>query len=563
MAPRAGGELMRRILSLLRPYGRYLAQALLVSLMLTMLALPGPYITKLLLDDAYPHRDYGLLHFLLLGGAGFGLFLTTVQAGSGFFGRQLGLAMSLDVQSRLLRHVQSQDLSFFDRYETGDVLSRFDDLEASVSGLIHVGSTLVINSLQLLVFPAVLLWIDPVLALLSLAVLPFDALLALLAGHYSRRYAQRIAEGSARLSARTVEALGGMRTIQSLGAEGLFYRRIRSCFEEVAVLQVQATGLDSAIGFTATTLRIAGALAYGWVGWTRVLDGDLTPGTFLAFSAYAGFLYGPVKEIITLWPQVQSVRVHMDRFLEIYDRQPLVRSPRRAVVPGSLRGDVTFDDVCFDYGGPAVLADVSVRFPAGCCTALIGRSGAGKSTLVKLIPRFYDPTRGTVCVDGQDVRTYDLPALRRCVGFAVQGGALFQGTIRENLDLGQELPTTDIEAAARAACIHEHIAGLAKGYDTSLGEGGAGFSAGQLQRLALARVLLLDTPILILDEPTSALDTETEAAIRDALREGRRGRTTILIAHRPETIAMADDVVELVDGAVQRREASVVPALAA
>lgn len=539
-----------RILALLRPYGRYLLQALLISLLMTVLALPGPYITKLLLDDAYPHQDYGLLHFLLIGATGFSLFLGFVQAASGFFGRQVGLGMSLDFQCRLYSHVQRLDFHFFDTRETGEILSRFDDLEASVSGVIAIANTVIINALQLLVFPAVLLWIHPTLALLSLIVLPFDAVLALISGYYSRRFARRIAEQSAALSAKTVESLASIRTIQSLCAESLFYDRIRTRLGDLATVQVRATGLDTIIGLSATALRSVGALAYGWYGWTRVLNGDMSPGTFLAFSAYAGLLYGPVHQLITLWPQVQTVRVHVERFLEIYDRRPLVHSAPGIIAPKKLQGDIRFDRVEFGYGGTPVLRGVDAAFQAGQITALVGASGAGKSSMAKLIPRFYDATAGTVRIDGLDVRRADLKSLRRSIGFALQGGQLFQGTVRENLTIGRTVTQQDLEDAAREACIHDHIAALALGYDSLLGENGAGFSAGQLQRVALARVLLQDTPILILDEPTSALDAETEHAVRLALQRACQGRTTILIAHRPETIAMADEVLELADGKV-------------
>ncbi len=539
-----------RIVRLLRPYCRYLIQALLISVLMTVLALPGPYITKLLLDDAYPNQDYGLLQFLLLGGAGFSLFLGLVQVSSGFFGRQVGLGMSLDFQSRLYRHVQSLDFDFFDGRETGEILSRFDDLEASVSGVIHIINTTIINSLQLLVFPAVLVWIHPTLALLSLIVLPFDTLLAVISGHFSKRYARRIAESSASLSAKTVESLSSIRTIQSLCAESLFYQRICSRLEGLAVLQVQATALNGVIGFTATALRTAGALAYGWYGWSQVLDGQMTPGTFLAFSAYAAFLYGPLHQIITLWPQIQTVRVHVERFLEVYDRPPLVSSAPHAIAPARVLGAIEFNGVVFGYGATPVLCDTNVHFRAGQTTALIGKSGAGKSTLVKLIPRFYDPQQGCVRLDGRDLRTYQLKALRRSIGFALQGGALFHGTVRENMTLGGDIPQGDMEDAARWACIHHDIVQLADAYDTQVGEGGVGFSAGQLQRVALARVLLQNTPILILDEPTSSLDQETERSVREALHRVCEGRTTILIAHREETISMTNDVVELVDGQV-------------
>jgi ABC-type bacteriocin/lantibiotic exporter with double-glycine peptidase domain len=541
---------MSKILRLLIPYWPYLGQALLISLLCTLLALPGPWVTKLLLDDAYPHRDFGLLYGLLAGGAAFAVFLALVNGLSGFFGRQVGLGMSLEFQCRFFRHVQGLDFAFFDNVETGDVLSRFDDLEASVSGMIRIVNAAILNGLQLLVFPAVLLWMHSGLALICLAVLPFDAVLAVVAGCYSRRYARRIAERSAAMSSRAVESLGGMRTIQSLGAEDVFYRRLRDRLEEVAVLRVRASGLDGSVGFVILLLRTAGGLAYGWYGWTQVLEGRLTVGSFLAFSAYAGYLYGPVQAIIALWPQLQTVRVHVDRFLEVYDRPTVAAGVADAIVPAGLRGHVAFHDVTFAYGDTVVLRNVDVEFAPGTTTALAGRSGEGKSTLAKLIPRFYDPQEGAITIDGIDVRRYDLPALRLQIGFVLQGACLFQGTIRDNLALGRQVDGRALEEATKTACIHDDILRLPQGYETYLGEGGSRLSAGQQHRLALARVLLLDTPILVLDEPTAGLDEETEIQVRAALTAACAGRTTILITHRPLTADLATHKVWLEDGRV-------------
>ena len=539
-----------QILALLRPYWRYLAQSLLVAVMVTVLSLPGPYLTKLLVDDVYPHQDYGLLYFLLVLGAVTSTFLGLTSAASGLFGQQVSLGMSLDFQSRLYRHIQELDFSFFDRRETGEIMSRFDDLQASVSGVIGLMDSLVLNGLKVLVFPAVLFAIEWRLALIALAVLPFDTVLASVSGRVQSRYSRRIAEQSAELSAKTVESLSNVRTVQALRLEGVFHERLLTLLQRVAQTRVRATAFGGGIGFAADIVRLVGSTAFAWYGWSHVLGGSLSLGTFLAFSAYVGYLYGPISGLISLWPEVQMVRVRIDRFLEVYAREPSIRDGALDLPGCTLAGEIRFEQVWFGYGEEPVLRGVDLTIGAGATVALIGMSGAGKSTMAKLIPRFYDPDAGRVMLDGVDVREYRLEGLRTAVVSAMQGSGLFQGTVLDNLTFGREIPMRDVEAAARSACIHDDIAALPEGYATVMGEHGAGVSEGQKQRLALARVLLLDAPVVILDEPTAALDQKTEMMLRDTLAIACEGRTTIIITHRPEAIQAADEVVALVDGRV-------------
>lgn len=539
-----------QIVRLLHPYWRFIGQSLLVGAMISLLSLPGPYLTKMLIDDVYPHQDFALLDFVLLVGAAVSLFAGLAGALSAHFGRRVGIGMGFDFQARLYRHLQRLDFGFFDRRETGEILSRFDDMQASIGNVIAMISALVMNSLQLLIFPAVLFYLNWQLALISLAVLPFDALLAVGTRSHYQRLATRIAEEGAALSARAYESLASIRTIQALGLEANFFEKLRDRFLGVARLQIRASLLQQGSGFASAVIRSAGSLAYGWYGWSRVLQGDLSLGTFMAFSGYTGYLYGPIQSLIGLLPQLESTLVHTRRFLEVYELRPAIEDRLGAVPLKEVRGEIAFCGVSFGYNGTPVLRNLNLKIPARQCLALVGRSGAGKSTLVKLIPRFYDPTEGYVALDGRDIRQYQLKSLRRRVGFAMQGSAIFQGTIWENLTFGRDIPVQDVEDAARAAYIHNFVISLPQGYHTPLGEGGAGISEGQKQRLALARVLLLDTPILILDEPTSALDAESEEAIRKALRTVREGRTTIIIAHRPATIQEADEVVVLKGGQI-------------
>lgn len=539
-----------RLLGMLRPYWRHIIQSVLAGVLLSVLAIPGPYITKLLIDEVYPGRDVSLLHFVLFAGAAVSVSLGTVQALAAHFGQRVGVVMSYDFQSRLYEHLQGMDFGFFDQRETGEVLSRFDDMQSSFAQVIGMINSLVLNLLQLLVFPALLFWMSWRLALISVAVLPFDTVLAAGTRRYFGRASRAIAEGSARLSAGAYESLAGIRTIQALGAEACFMSRLRGLFLDVALLQVRASRAENAAGFAGTVLRAGGSLGYSYYGWLQVLHGDLSLGTFMAFSGYVSYLYGPLQNLIGLIPQIEITLVHARRFLELHDMRPAIQNEPGAVILHQARGEIELRQVWFGYGEQPVLRGLDLHVEAGATVAVVGRSGAGKSTLAKLIPRFYDPDQGSVLLDGEDVRRFQVASLRRQIGFALQGSRLFHGTIRENLCFGREVARRDMEAATQAACIHDVIMSLPDGYDTVVGEDGTGLSEGQKQRLALARVLLLDAPVLILDEPTSALDNESEAAVRQALSAACQGRTTIIIAHRLSTVEAADRIVVVEEGRI-------------
>ena len=540
-----------KIIKMLRPYWRFIFQSLLVGIMVMFLRIPGPYITKVLIDDVYPHKDYTLLTFILILGAVLSTGLGFTNLLSSYFGRYVGVNMTLDFKSRFYFHVQSLDFSFFDNRQTGEILSRFRDMDSSVNSTIGMVNSLIMNSLQLLIFPPILLYINWKLALISLAVLPFDTVLIMVSKKYLSRVSKKVTEASAELSAKSYESLSGIRTVQALGLEAAFYHKLRGVFLDVSKLQIRSTHLSGGFGFVGTLMKTAGTLAYGWYGWTQVLNGNLSLGSYMAFSGYVGYLYGPIGNLIGLVGQVEMALVRINRFFEVYDLRPDIQDrPDMPRLP-QVRGEIGFHNVSFAYQeDQPVLRHINLNIAAQTTIALVGKSGSGKSTLAKLIPRFYDPQEGYVSIDGYDIRNYRLKSIRQQVGFAMQGSTLFQGSILDNLTFGHDIPMRDVQAATQAAYIHDFIASLPDGYETLVGEQGAQMSEGQKQRIALSRVLLMDTPILILDEPTAALDMESEYHIQEALKTVRQGRTTLIIAHRLSTIQNADEIVVLDEGQI-------------
>ena len=539
------------VVKMLRPYWRFIFQSLCVGILFMLFQIPGPYFTKIMIDDVYPHKDFSLLTFVLLLGMMMSLAVGGMRFINGYFGQCVGIRMGYDFQARFYKHIQTLDFSFFDNRETGEILSRFRDMRSSIASVIGLINTLILNSLQLIIFPPILFFINWKLALISLTVLPFDTLLVLVSRRFIRKYTREIAERSAELSAKNYESIVSIRTVQALGLEASFFQKLRGLFIDVANLRMKASLFQGATGYVSTIIKTGGTLAYGFYGWHEVLSDNLTLGSYMAFTGYVGYLYGPIKSLIGLLRRIESTLVHTDRFFEVYNITPDIRDDPQLPALNEVQGRIAFRAVSFSYQPERVVLNaIDLKIDANQTVAIVGKSGSGKSTLAKLIPRFYDPIAGQVLLDGVDVRQYRLNSLRQNIGFVMQGSALFQGSILENLTFGKAIPQIEVEAATRAAYIHDFVAQLPNGYHTIIGEQGAQLSEGQRQRVALARVLLQNTPILILDEPTAALDNESEFYIQEAMKEICKNRTVIVIAHRLSTIRRADKIVVLDAGRI-------------
>ena len=545
---------LHRFLAYVAPYRATIALATACGVVRYLIPLVLPWTLKVVVDEflapigARPRRQLDLLIAGLIA-------LYAVYAVASYWRSYLaGLAghrLIFDLRRDLYHHLQRMSLSFFDRQRVGAVVAHMTSDIASAQNF--VGAAFVNTAMDVAAISGVVLVLFVAhwkLALVALAVLPCYALITLRLTRRLREQSRVIHDQLQEMSGELYEQFAAISTIQSFTQEEAEARAFEQQSERFLHSVLSNVKLQSvALGATGFLTAI-GPILVLWFGAREVLAGRLTVGTLMAFYAYLGLLYQPVQRLTELNVIVANSLAAMDRIFEVFDTYPEVRERPGAHVLGRLRGEIAFEDVGFRYdGGPPVLEHFRHRLPAGTTAALVGPSGAGKSTLAKLLPRFYDVTEGRITVDGTDVRDVTLRSLRQNIAIVGQDPILLSGTVAENLRYGRpEATDAELERAARLAFASAFIERLPRGYQTEIGERGLRLSGGEKQRLAIARAFLKDAPILILDEPTSALDPESEALIKDALRQLLENRTALIIAHRLSTIEHAREVLVLDHG---------------
>jgi ATP-binding cassette subfamily B protein len=488
--------------------------------------------------------------------AGLALGLGALEAVGGGFRHIFAMrnrAYSLAaVRDDLLRHSLRMDARFHDRYGAGELMSRSSNDAELVSRLLDASGHTFGYLITVFGSAVVLLVLDPGLALLILAPLP---LLSLGFWRYSRRYLDRttrLQEELGHASALVEETVSGIRVVKGLGAGDALSARFRRTSDRVLRRALDVASVDAVFLPALELLPMLDLLLVLWVGGHRVLDGKLSLGQFVAFNAYVVMLVWPMRILGQRISTVQNSAAAAGRVVEVLNEAPAVlERPDPVPLPRRESAEVRFEDVRFGYGGAPVLDGFTLGIEPGASVALVGATGSGKSTVAALLARFYEVESGAVLLEGVDVRDASLRELRAAVAVVAEDTFLFGDTVRANLAYGRPgASADDVERAARAAGAEGFIAELPDGYDTVLGERGFSLSGGQRQRIAIARAILADPAVLILDDATSSVDAAKEHEIREALAHVMEGRTTIVIAHRPATIALARRVVVIEGGRI-------------
>jgi ATP-binding cassette subfamily B protein len=537
----------RRALRFIVPYWPRLVFVLLSGIAATGFGLLQPYISKLLIDDALLKHNLRML--LIVSGLMFAVTVLgfVLNIFSSYQYVRVSASVLFDMRLALYRHLQMLSPRFWARTKLGDVVSRINNDIAEVQ---RVSADSLLSVLSNLVFlfgsAAIMIALSPRLFLVSVAAVP-ASIWAL--QHYQHRLAgnvRAVRERSSDIGRFLLETLLGIRLVVSSRAESReverFRARNRNFLDALMSLQLTAF-LSGAVPGTILTLSTAAIFLYGG---KMVIDGALTTGSLVAIMSYHLRLLAPVQNLMSLYSNLVSGGVSLSRVWELFDTRAEIIERPNATPLGKIRGDIEFDRVSFGYGREMVLEDLSFRIAPGTICAILGPSGAGKSTLADLLVRFYDPDAGAIRIDGRDLRDLPVADVRHAVLLVDQAPYLFHASVRENIAYARpEASDDEIVSAAQAASIHQRILGLPDGYGTVIAERGQTLSAGERQRIALARALLANPKVLVLDEPTSALDEVNERAIAETLVRVAAGRTAILITHRASLARIAHQTIFL------------------
>ena len=540
-----------RLLAYIKPYRKRLAAAVVCIIMAAGANLYLPWIIKDMIDDVLMSKDMLMLNLIAAG-----ILVVMFTRGVFYYGQSylvsyVGQRVIIDVRSVLFRKFQRMPLSYYDRQQTGTVMSYItNDVSAMQSAIVDNLIELVTESSILIGSLAMMIYLDWKLSLLTLMTIPLVGFAMKIFGRKLKRSSTVIQERAAEITSLLQESISAIRVVKSFVRETYEIRR----FEEQNWKNFQAAmknvKLTSLLTPTVEFLAAIAVTFIVWFGGYEVVNEVITAGELVAFLTYAVNLANPVKRLSRVYAAIQKAMAAADRVFAVMDLDERITDVPGAKPLPPIKGEVEFKDITFSYkeGQPA-LQHISLKAEPGQMIALVGPSGSGKSTIANLIPRFYDVDSGTISIDGHDIRQVTADSLREQIGLVPQETMLFSTTVMENIRYGR-LDATDAEVveAARAANAEEFIKDLPEGYATKLGERGLNLSGGQRQRLAIARAILKNPRVLILDEATSALDTESEKIVQDALDKLMVGRTSFVIAHRLSTIFNADQIFVVENG---------------
>ncbi|MBI1969524.1 ABC transporter ATP-binding protein [Candidatus Woesearchaeota archaeon] len=539
----------KRILQYAKPYWHVIFWLFVLSAVLALLSLVGPYLVKILIDDVIVGQDLQLLFTIMVIFIGIFLLKTIIQVYYNYKTEALEETVVLDVKKELFQHLEHLDLGFLYSKQLGDILVRVDEDVYGIQSFINIIiDGIVMNFLLTLFILIICLHLNWRVTLASLTFFPFYIFAQKYFGEKIKQQKKVVIEKDAALLSFIQEGITSIKAIKEFLLEKLALHRYTTKTRELIKQDLRLNLLSSYSTAIVGFITFTPLLIILWYGSFKVITGALTIGSLMALYTYIGKLFGPISNLGSINVAIQSAFVSVDRVFEFLDTKPKIQDKPNARLLRKVYGGIVLDHVSFGYDKDIVLENISFTIKPGEKIGLVGPSGAGKTTIANLACRFYDPLKGRILLDGIDVRDIQLKSLRKHIGIVSQDIILFNATIKENIKFGNiHASDEQVMEAAKLANIHDFITNLPKGYNTIVGERGVNLSGGEAQRLSIARTILKSPSIIILDEGTSALDSETEQKIQESFDYVTKGKTTIIIAHRLATLKNADKILVLKD----------------
>jgi len=538
-----------RLVKLIRPYWGALIKGMALGLVLGLIGMIQPWLSKTLIDEVYPTRNVTLMQVLVAGILAIAIGNAVMGAIRGYYTTWTTSHLSNATALLFFNHLQHLRVRFFDEHRVGEIMSRFGDVRSSLQSVSRVFETIFVNGIYLFIVPPFLFMLSWRLAIVSLITIPLTLLLTTLSARIMRRFWKKSAEAFAELGAFQMESLSHVRALKAMAMEHWVYHKASTQMNKGLTIQLKAGAYGQVFGTMTSIIRALGTALYTWYAWRLILDQEMTLGDFIAFSAYIGYLYNPLQQFTGLFSEFQQTAVNLGRMFEYLD-SPVEQDPANSYVPlpplvHVIGGDIRVKDLSFGYVPERmVLHGVDLQFRRGQISAIVGHSGVGKSSLLRILTRMEDPDGGQVFFDGVPMTAIALPDLRRQISVVWQEFSMFQGNIWENLTMGADNPTREaVDEAVRVCRLESMLAELPLGYETAVGEWGSTLSGGQRQRLALARALVRDAPILLLDEATSNIDMATETEILRELFQRVQQKTVSYVSGLVATAALADQII--------------------
>lgn len=545
-----------RLLRYFKPYSGYLIAAILCLLVSTAANLTIPWVIKSIVDQVLIKKSMAMLNFVAVGTA-----IAFFVKGIFFYGQVHFMSYATqkvlaDLREEIYCHLQKLSLDYFEKKRTGEIISTLTNDIALLQGILSNGViewfTESFTFIGALIFIFYIHW---KLALLTIIAFPLAGFVVNQIGKKVKDVSGEVQDKLSDITAILQETISSIRIVKAFAREGYEIAKFKNENRKSLRATVRSIRLSSLLLPSVEIVGSVGLIAIIWYGGLEVIKGSLTSGDLVAFLVYVTTMTAPLTRLSRLYGNAQQASAGAERIFGVLDTKPSIEESPSARKIGKIEGRVEFQGIFFAYEKEKnVLEDINLSAKPGEVVALVGPSGAGKTTLVDLIPRFYEPSKGVVTIDGQDIRSFTLASLREKIGIVPQDIILFNGSIADNIAYGKlNASKEEIIEAAKDANAHRFIEQLSQGYDTLIGERGAKLSGGQRQRIAIARALLKNPPILILDEATSALDTESEVLVQEALERLMEKRTTFVIAHRLSTIRNANQILVLEKGSIVER----------